>query len=86
MSENINYSAHQNMFNPFTEQIVKGTKKIVRIRNGMIVRPIWQEPVDEHDNGCFQAKDWKFIWNRDGTSITSRDYDMIEFITSLDDV
>lgn len=52
----------------------------VRLRNGMICRPIFKCAEDETEEDVFHLEDWSMCWNLDGTSVTSHDYDMIEIL------
>lgn len=81
----INHAAFQEMPNLFTEQIISGEQKIVRLRNDVVVRPIWKA-ADEAEFGHFYTADWKYMWNADGTSVTRSDLDMVTFVSSLNDI
>lgn len=52
----------------------------VRLRNGTLVRPEFKAAEDETCEDAFFAEGYKYCWNLDGTSITSRDYDMMDFV------
>jgi len=76
--------------NEFTNVIVTnqriGAKTKVRLRNGSIVEPIYIPAEDETCEDAFFVEDynyrWNFddAWNLDGTSVTRRDYDMMELV------
>jgi len=61
----------------------------VRLRNGVLVRPVFKAAEDSTCEDLFFVKDevhgwYKYCWNLDGTSVTSRDYDMIRIIIKND--
>lgn len=59
-----------------------GLSRWVKLRNGMIVRPKYQKAEDEYCEDSFVVNDpFLMYWNLDGTSVTSRDYDMMEMVT-----
>lgn len=55
-------------------------KTLVRLRNGNIVEPIFKAAEDETCEDAFFTEDYSYCWNLDGTSVTRRDYDMMEII------
>jgi hypothetical protein len=53
----------------------------VRLADGSIVGVLWDKPNEDHsDRGGFRTENWNRFWNPDGTSITSRDYDIINVV------
>ena len=50
----------------------------VRLRNGTMVKPEYKEAEDEYCEDVFFTEDYR--WNLDGTSVTSREYDMMEIV------
>lgn len=57
----------------------------VQLRDGTLVRPLFKEAEDGTCEDLFFVRDenhgwYKYCWNLDGTSVTSRDYDMIRFV------
>jgi hypothetical protein len=55
----------------------------VKLRDGTLVRPIFEEAEDETCEDMFCQKNEhriQFVWNPDGTSITSYHYDMMEIV------
>lgn len=70
-------------FNDFTDYIynrcIRGMETIVRLRNGMTVSVCWfDEEGDDYAGFRSVHRDPWLIWNNDGTSITSRDLDIME--------
>lgn len=69
----------QNELNEFTDAVKRGNGYFnVLLRNGEIVRPEFFPAEDEHCEDCFMTDDK--CWNPDGTSVTRRDYDMMEIV------
>lgn len=52
----------------------------VQLRDGTFVRPIFKEAEDDTSEPMFTSVDRRYCWNLDGTSITSRYYDMMEIV------
>jgi hypothetical protein len=53
----------------------------VRLRNNILVRPIFTTAEDETCEDSFTIEEpFVMRWNLDGTSVTSRDYDMMEVV------
>jgi hypothetical protein len=52
----------------------------VRLRNGLIVKPIYKPAEDETSEDAFFTEDYEYCWNLDGTSVTRRDFDMMEIV------
>lgn len=52
----------------------------VLLRNGALVRPDFKVAEDDTCTDAFFAEGYRYCWNLDGTSVTSRDYDMMELI------
>jgi len=50
-----------------------GTAK-VKIRINRVIEVIYSTEGD----GCFHTPNWEYVWNNDGTSVKSRNLDMIE--------
>lgn len=79
--DDINYSAFQYILNPFTLQIKNGTKKLVKLRNGIVAQPqYFSRDDDGYEVTGFRQEYPMMYWNADGTSITRNDYDMISFV------
>ena len=72
-------------FNAFTmwifEMIKEGRTPIVRLRDGRLIDVEWYD-AEGPDYAGFRHRrpesNIHFCWNNDGTSITSRDFDMME--------
>lgn len=79
----------RDQLNPFTHMIVEydvlsWADHWVRLRNGALVRPVYKEAEDEYCEDAFFAEGHVlYCWNLDGTSVTSRDYDMMEIVNDL---
>ena len=72
-------------FNSFTEHlfntIMGGGRPLVKLRDGRIVPLSWftkDGPEYEHFIYRNDDEDVYLIWNNDGTSVTSRRFDMME--------
>jgi hypothetical protein len=52
----------------------------VRLRNGTLVRPVFKSAEDATCEDAFYAEGYRYCWNLDGTSVTSRHYDMMEIV------
>jgi hypothetical protein len=69
-------------FNKFTRKIkelcAKDYLTIVRMRNGNWIEVIYQSDMGEDDNNVFRTKNYSHIWELNGKSITSSDFDLIE--------
>lgn len=71
----------QDELNPFTRIISEGEGKfLVKLRNGTMVMPKFFPAEDETCSDSFMTEDINYCWNLDGTSVTSRDYDMMETV------
>jgi len=73
---------NRNQFNEFTRVVrmmaesSDGPAK-VKLRNGLIVDVVFAHAQDmEGDNMLFYTSDWEYMWNLDGSSIKSKDFDM----------
>jgi hypothetical protein len=72
--------------NEFTKIIIMMAKNScegdywVRLRNCTLVRPVFRAAEDSTCEDAFFSEDGKYCWNLDGTSITSREYDMMEIM------
>ena len=77
----------RNRPNDFTNMIIinqrYGVKTLIRLRNNTMVFPFFKEAEDETCSDVFATEDWKYCWNMDGTSVTSRDYDMMEIVNEI---
>lgn len=75
---------YRDRLNEFTNVIAAsqrfGAKTLVRLRNGTIVKPIYKPAEDETCEDAFFTEDYNYCWNLDGTSVTRRDYDMMELV------
>ena len=75
---------YRDQLNEFTNVIAAnqrfGAKTKVRLRNETIVEPIYKPAEDETCEDTFFTEDYKYCWNLDGTSVTRRDYDMMELV------
>lgn len=65
--------------NSFT-QIVKDTGCKVKLRNGMIVQPDWEEAYDDTCESYFVYS--HMSWNPNGVSDNNPDYDMMELVNA----
>jgi hypothetical protein len=77
----LDYNAHP--FNEFTTALKakcqKSGETLVRMRNGTYVPVSFRlDEDDEPGFECFKG-DCSFIWGADGKSITSHNFDLIEF-------
>ena len=54
----------------------------VRLRDGTLVQPEYRAAEDATCEDAFYAEDYRYCWNLDGTSVTSREYDMMEIVTN----
>ena len=74
----------RDQLNSFTHLIANGrvikTGRWVKLRNGTLVRPVFKAAEDETCEDAFFAENYKYCWNLDGTSVTRRDYDMMEIV------
>jgi hypothetical protein len=57
----------------------------VRLRNGSLVQPEYKAAEDATCEDAFYAEGYRYCWNLDGTSVTSREYDMMEIVTNQDE-
>lgn len=68
--------------NRFTKELKKQIyiqdKIMVRLRNDNYVFVFHKTNAEDED--IFFSKNWEYCWNADGSSITSKDYDIIEFV------
>jgi hypothetical protein len=46
----------------------------VKIRSKRVIDVVYSAEGD----GCFHTPNWEYVWNNDGTSVKSRNLDMIE--------
>lgn len=73
-----------NDFNSFTEllylRIYGGQQVLVKLRDGRITPVMWHNGTkDEPDSYFFyNSESVYFIWNKDGTSITRSEFDIME--------
>lgn len=73
----------QDKLNTFTEEVMEldalgwGPHKVL-LRNGDLVKPEYIAAEDDNCEDCFGVDQYR--WNLDGTSVTRRDYDMMEII------
>ena len=74
----------QDQLNDFTNNIRVIARNLwegnywVELRNGELVRPVFIPAEDEHCEDCFATEQYR--WNLDGTSVTRKDYDMMEIV------
>ncbi len=77
-------NSRRDWLNEFTNVIAAtqrfGGKTKVRLRNGTIVEPIYKPAEDETCEDAFFTEDYEYCWNPDGTSVTRRDFDMMEIV------
>ncbi len=70
-------------FNSFTarlrEKCLTHGKVKVRMRNALWVEVIFQPEIPDDASGGFRTEDHGRIWEPNGRSITSSDFDLIEF-------
>lgn len=85
MLKNPATNASKNDFNVFTEhlycEIKMGKKPLVKLRDGRIVPLSWFDkdgPEYEHFIYRNDADNVYLIWENDGHSVTSRDFDIME--------
>lgn len=76
----------KNDMNEFTQIIhdnwVNHSNKLfVRLRDGIIVQPVFKPAEDEYCNDAFYTEDYSFCWNLDGTNVTNSRFDMMEIIS-----
>ena len=70
----------RNQFNEFTlvvrmlAESSDGPAK-VRLRNGLVMDVLFAAAT-EGENMLFHTSDWDHVWNLDGSSVTSKDFDM----------
>ena len=69
--------------NPFTEEVkrlcIDNGKCLVRLRDETIKEIKFLPACNESDSTeSFITDGWDYVWNLDGSSITSEDFDMIE--------
>jgi hypothetical protein len=71
----------QDQLNEFTRYIKENPGTLVELRNGAVLVPIYQCKTDDWEE-CFRCNTgaWRgtLVWNLNGLSITSSDYDMIK--------
>ena len=72
----------QDDFNKFTRMLKKkllaNEKVVVELRSGHEVELEWfTEDGPEYEHFCFRKPGTYLIWNNDGTSITSDDFDIM---------
>jgi len=85
--------APQNKMNVFTSLVDTYAKQgwqdrrdlWVELRDGTLVRPVYQPAEDETCESVFIYKngDRLYYWNLDGTSVTRPAYDMMEVVNGL---
>jgi len=64
--------------NDFTNYVIKNKGCFVRVRCGFWVRPEFEAAEDDTCSDGFVTDCGNYRWNMDGTSVTGRDYDMME--------
>lgn len=73
-----------NHFTANIQVIAKGNwaeNYYVRLRNGTLVRPVFKAAEHATEEDVFYGEDgYRYCWNLDGTSVTRRDYDMMEIV------
>lgn len=75
-------NATRDDFNRFTRMLKKKLlakeRVLVELRDGRIVELEWYtEEGPEYESFCFTKNGCYLIWNNDGTSITSSDFDIM---------
>lgn len=74
----------RNQLNDFTKKVRQSISLTngyyVRLRNGTLVRPVFEAAEDETCEDAFYAEGYKYCWDLDGTSVTRSDYDMMEIV------
>ena len=80
----------QDELNVFTQHLYDmwvdfSVKTLVRLRDGTLVQPViflgedhWEDDFGKPRG--FMTEDRKYCWNLDGTSVTNRNFDMMEII------
>jgi hypothetical protein len=75
---------YRDQLNEFTKVIAAnkrfGSSTLVRLRNGTLVEAIYKPAKHETEEDAFYTEDYNYCWNLDGTSVTRRDYDMMELV------
>jgi hypothetical protein len=67
-------------FNEFTLELRHRTPTLVTLRNGKKVTVVFEkDKYDEDSEWSFHTANWSMCWNNDGSSITSDDFDIVEF-------
>jgi hypothetical protein len=54
--------------------------RFIRLRNGNLVQPEFNPAEDDLCEDSFIVTEPMMYWNLDGTSVKSRDYDMMELV------
>lgn len=73
--------ARKNELNDFTAQLaVRCAHRTtpVKLRNGKIIEIVYQE-AKQGDQSVFHTESWTYIWNLDGSSVTTSEFDIVEF-------
>jgi hypothetical protein len=70
-------------WNEFTRELAaqceNNKAKLVKMRNGLLVEVVYMPEVENESREGFRNKEHTRIWDIDGRSITSTDFDLIEF-------
>jgi hypothetical protein len=68
--------------NTFTQALAfesvwnRGAAVSVKLRNGDITDVIFKSAESDTEESCFHTADWSRCWNLDGSSVTSKDFDI----------
>jgi hypothetical protein len=68
----------RNDLNEFTIFVKENPNGMVRMRNGLIVQPLFVPAEDDTCTDSFFTENYSHAWNVDGTSVTNSDLDMME--------
>lgn len=52
----------------------------VKLRNGVLVRPVFKEAEDDTCETAFFYNNYQYCWDLDGASVTHSNYDMMELV------
>lgn len=71
----------QNSLNKFTQRVFdvcakKGSAR-VQLRDGTVIAVYYFQAEHETEEDSFYSDGWEYVWNLDGSSVKSRNYDMM---------
>ena len=67
-----------NDLNEFTIFVKENPKCMVKMRNGLIVQPLFVPAADDTCTDSFFTENYSHGWRINGTSVTNSDLDMME--------